>query len=1031
MKHLLILISFLYVTSISAQINIGNNQTICLGDAAQLIASTSVQASTDSYQQTNIIYSPELVAGTPISLTDDDVQGPFPIGFSFQFYGNNYSDFYVGSNGWIGFSSGQPTSYSATPIPDSVSISIPRNCIMLTWEDLNPSSGGQVIYQTIGNAPNRKMILTFDNVPYFGSATTAGPITSQVILYEGSNVIDNHVTDKPLHTNPSIQGIHNLLGTRATVVPGRNAVVWSTSNESVRYFPSGVTWFDVNTSQMIGVGDTINYSPTQSTLIAAQIIDSTGQVYSDTIQVNILNTQIAPSGLSLCNGPVTLTAAPNFALYVWNNNSASSQLLVTSPGTYYVNCTSSNGSVCQSPPVTIYADTIPTLLGTTDSIEICQGDTVHITGSPGYSSYIWSTGETTNDIYTTMIGDYSLITLDANGCVGISDTTSISIRILDPDIFADYMTICNGMNGTSIYTNNLYQSYLWNNGNTFSSIYTSNAGDYWVTVTDVGGCSGISDTITIVNGNYNFNLLPSDSLFLCTPNSNVVMDAVNAGTFVQYQWSTGATTPTISTNATGSYYCIVEISIFGGSSCYGFSDTVEVFGINPQLSYSGLSLCAGPVSLNTGNFDMYQWSNSVATQSISVNQAGNYYVFVTDSNGCTAYSDTISIYTNNFQYNINPSGSTTICPGYSVDLDAGIQFTNHLWNTGATSSTITPSTIGQYYASMTDVNGCSGYTDTIAVTNMSVNLSTTGYSLCNPQAYPVLDAGSGYYIYNWSNGDTTSSITASLPGNYHVTVIDQNGCTASSDTITIYLNQFAFDISSVGTDSICQPNGQVTLDAGSGYFSYLWSSGGNSQQTVVNAAGNYTVNVMDMNGCSGTSNPFIVHNIVSTSQVTGLTNVIQNDIENYSVIQNPNSVYSWGVSGGILQSGLGTNSVDILWNNPGMASLYVIETDINGCVGDTINLSVTVFMSTDIQENQDLVVSIYPNPFSKETYLTIDNQDKEYSLSLYDVTGHKIWSKKEITSKSYKISREKLADGIYFLELVTDNNQKLLKLVIN
>ena len=65
------------------QINIGNNQTICLGDAAQLIASTSVQASTDSYQQTNIIYSPELVAGTPISLTDDDVQGPFPIGFSF------------------------------------------------------------------------------------------------------------------------------------------------------------------------------------------------------------------------------------------------------------------------------------------------------------------------------------------------------------------------------------------------------------------------------------------------------------------------------------------------------------------------------------------------------------------------------------------------------------------------------------------------------------------------------------------------------------------------------------------------------------------------------------------------------------------------------------------------------------------------------------------------------------------------------------------------------------------------------------
>ena len=81
---------------------------------------------------------------------------------------------------------------------------------MLSWEDFNPFTGGQVLYQTIGNAPYRKMVLTFDNIPYFLNPTTAGPITSQVVLYEGSNVIDNHITDKPLHTNPSVQGIHNL-----------------------------------------------------------------------------------------------------------------------------------------------------------------------------------------------------------------------------------------------------------------------------------------------------------------------------------------------------------------------------------------------------------------------------------------------------------------------------------------------------------------------------------------------------------------------------------------------------------------------------------------------------------------------------------------------------------------------------------------------------------------------------------------------------------------------------------------------------
>ena len=70
-----------------------------------------------------------------------------------------------------------------------------------------------------------------------------------------------------------------------------------------------------------------------------------GRVHSDTMRINVLNTQITSSGLSLCNGPITLTAANGFTLYVWNNNAASPQMLVTSAGTYYVNCTNSNGSV--------------------------------------------------------------------------------------------------------------------------------------------------------------------------------------------------------------------------------------------------------------------------------------------------------------------------------------------------------------------------------------------------------------------------------------------------------------------------------------------------------------------------------------------------------------------------------------------------------------------------------------------------------------------------------------------------------------
>ncbi|HIL66867.1 MAG TPA: T9SS type A sorting domain-containing protein, partial [Flavobacteriales bacterium] len=378
---------------------------------------------------------------------------------------------------------------------------------------------------------------------------------------------------------------------------------------------------------------------------------------------------------------------------------------------------------------------------------------------------------------------------------------------------------------------------------------------------------------------------------------------------------------------------------------------------------------------------------------------------------------------------IVPSGSTTICSGYSVDLDAGSQFTNHLWNTGASTSTITASTIGQYFATMTDVNGCSGYTDTVDVTNLSVTLSTTGYSLCIGNV--TLNAGGGHYIYNWNTGDTVSTITTGQPGPYFVTVIDENGCSVSSDTVTIYLNQFAFNINAIGTDSLCQPSGQVTLNAGSGYFSYLWANGPNSQQTTVNTTGSYTVSVTDMNGCPGVSNPFTVHNVVLTSAITGLSNVMQNNVENYSVIQNATSTYNWGVTGGILQSGLGTNSVDVLWNTPGQGSIYVIETDANGCIGDTISLAVTIFQSTDIIENPSQQISIFPNPFTKSTIISITNIKSNYNLTLYDITGQKVWKEEDLTQRTYELERGTLSKGIYFLEIKTEESKRIKRVVVN
>jgi hypothetical protein len=157
---------------------------------------------------------------------------------------------------------------------------------------------------------------------------------------------------------------------------------------------------------------------------------------------------------------------------------------------------------------------------------------------------------------------------------------------------------------------------------------------------------------------------------------------------------------------------------------------------------------------------------------------------------------------------------------------------------------------------------------------------------------------------------------------------------------------------------------------------------------------------------------------------------MQNNVETYSVIQNATSTYNWSVTGGILQSGLGTNSVDVLWNTPGQGGIYVIETDVNGCIGDTITLAVTIFSSTSINESQTQIISIYPNPFTKSTIISITNNKSNYNLTLYDITGQKVWKEEDLSQSTYELERGTLSKGIYFLEIKTEEGKRIFRVVV-
>ena len=86
-------------------IDAGQNQTVtCINPCVNLSATYTQLKTTTSYSLNTIPFAPVPVAGTSIFLSDDSQGGPYQLGFCFQFYGNTYTQVWIGSNGWISFS---------------------------------------------------------------------------------------------------------------------------------------------------------------------------------------------------------------------------------------------------------------------------------------------------------------------------------------------------------------------------------------------------------------------------------------------------------------------------------------------------------------------------------------------------------------------------------------------------------------------------------------------------------------------------------------------------------------------------------------------------------------------------------------------------------------------------------------------------------------------------------------------------------------------------------------------------------------
>ena len=510
----------------------GVNSTTLTADLSQCGPGGGNPNQTTNYGVINIPYVAQTNTGTQVFLGDDAVSQPQNIGFTFCFFGNTYTQFYIGSNGWVGFSGGQPATFASVAIPNG-GLNVPKNCIMGPWQDWHPGIGGQIRYQTSGVAPCRKLTVSWIGVPMYLCTNLQG--TFHIVLYESTNVIENHIQNKPNCPNwalgTAVQGIHNQPGTIGVAVPGRNSSQWSTQNNSHRWTPSGppvsavLTWYQVGNPVAIGTGPTITVTPPPAGAnytchFVYPICNAgwatcnvgIGNLGPDTVFVAPGPPNLPPPNVVAndpncnngCDGSIVIT--PNGGTGVitisWSQPGTNFSLINLCAGSYLYNlidaagCTYNSTVTLNNPPplaVPLFINTDPTCFG------YCDGQsTVNPTSGVSPYTYLWSNGQTNQTATNLCSGAINCIVTDTYGCTAQGSTTLIDPPMITINSITGSDTVCynsitNPYGITSVFPN---LGYAWTS--TIGNI-TSGQGTNQINL-DVNGIPGgtYSNAISVI-----------------------------------------------------------------------------------------------------------------------------------------------------------------------------------------------------------------------------------------------------------------------------------------------------------------------------------------------------------------------------------------------------------------------------------------------------------------------------------------------------------------------------------------------------
>lgn len=884
------------------------------------------------------------------------------------------------------------------------------------------------------------------------NATT--PVTSGTAPFTGTFLPEGSITSSPNLASGIGSGTYNLPATAINSCPINGTwTLWVFDDAGLDVGTLNNWSLNItepfNYTQTItgpGVVSAVSYSGANNSVANAivsdapigeneytvTVIDINGCSSSSTTIAKVFDTPSNVSVSALCAGPlgggILVSADPidnaNFSgndigdlEYSFDSGTswvANNIAIGLSAGNYNIYVRNSANPSCQSGPFAVEVFQAPTV--TVNDPELCVGATVDLFAtSPNSVTYEWSTSETTATITVNADGDYYVTVTDGNGCTA-TDTATVTPGSSLTVVLADY-EFCDG-NTVVLDASNPGADYEWSNGETTQTITVGTSDTYSVTVT-AAGCTGTGSSEVVVNPNPDDNLVDAE---IC--NGDVLtLDAGNAGD--NYVWSTGATSQAIDVT-TANTYTVTVTNQFG---CETVSEATVTVNALPTVTLSDVTVCEGtPVVLDAGNAGAdFAWSpNGETTQEINVTDSDTYSVTVTDANNCSASASATVV------INANPvvaiTGNLTICEGEATNL-FGSGTGDYEWSTSETTVAInvSPTADTQYSLTVTNANNCSATDEVTVVVNINPVATVIGDLTPCSTTGTTLTADGGA-TYNWSNGETTASITVTpqLPTTYTVTVTAQNGCTdIESVSVAPVPGPTADAGSNVG---VCE-GGTITIFGGGG-TGYEWSTGATTSNLTVTplATTTYTLTVTDANGCTDTDEIIVFVNPAPSVAVSVGDAVLCSTDDPTLVTTSP--------SGGTLSgTGIVGGTFDPAVAGEGSYILTYTFTDANECTNSAI-VSVAVQTCSSVEELVKALekASVYPNPFSNQINISFVSKDfNDVDVRMFDMLGKQIVNETMQVVKGENIltlnTNSYLAGGVYYLQLVKEDKSVSFRLM--